>query len=559
MTLQRFTCVLASVLLLASLSFAEEDTESEKSGISVEQKSVAPKYGILDELHTGPDELLKSDRKGAIDREKTKITIKTNVANAEIFLNGNFEGYSTLTISSLPAGRYNLRVEKTGYKTKRYRINVVSGEERVFYVELEKYEGTVNFITYPEDSSVYVDNSSLSDKIVNLEEGKHKVQVKRFGYTTETAEIYIPRNTYQIVTAKLSPAEFSMSSLRSNKKAFNPSLANSLGNIKFSFEVTCREKGTFSITDSSGEQVAFYQLPEFTTWTQNVIWDGKTPEKNAVPDGVYTATVEAGGQKLSMNFTADSSIKIQAASYTASGSGIGILPAAFANPKTTFAAGLNGGAIVKNDASSFYCAPLSLFCAYSYFDCMELCIRAGLNAGHEGASPFINSALKFVFSSKMNVCDFNWGFLLRAGGSKNEPFEPYGADNGSGAGGGIVAGLDFSSFYAGVSSEFTFGTSTYNTKDSELDKVWRNGLEVQFKAPGFSLGLYGALNSSFGTTGLEGDDRTSSSREWTRAVDAGFDLSLPFKNYVFVNLRGNAQIFKDDIYYRAEAGISTLL
>ena len=118
MSLQRFTFILASVFLLNSFVPAQ----SEDSGISIEQKSEAPKYGILDELNIGQTPLLKSERKSAIASEATKITIKTNVPNSEIFINGNFEGYSTLTLTNLPEGKYNLKVEKKGYRPKRYRI-----------------------------------------------------------------------------------------------------------------------------------------------------------------------------------------------------------------------------------------------------------------------------------------------------------------------------------------------------------------------------------------------------------------------------------------------------
>ena len=79
---------------------------------------------------------------------------------------------------------------------------------------------------------------------------------------------------------------------------------------------------------------------------------------------------------------------------------------------------------------NFYCAPLSTFFAYSFSKNVELSAKVGLNAGHEGSSPFINSALKFTASKKQADFDMDFGFLIRAGGAKNKPFEPYGADNG---------------------------------------------------------------------------------------------------------------------------------
>ena len=152
----------------------------------------------------------------------------------------------------------------------------------------------------------------------------------------------------------------------------------------------------------------------------------------------------------------------------------------------------------------------------------------------------------------------DFGFLIRAGGAKNKPFEPYGADNGCGLGGGLVFGLDFNNFYAGISSEFTFATSTFNTKNDNYDKVLRNGICFQLKGQSVSFAIYSALNSSFGTTALENDSRSSNSIEFLRAVDVGFDFQIAL-NSLNLNLRSNAQIFENQTYLKTEAGISMLL
>lgn len=105
------------------------------SGISIEQKSEAPKYGILDELNIGQTPL-KSERKGAIATDATKITIKTNVPNSEIFINGNFEGYSTLTITNLPEGKYNLKVEKKVTAQNATELELLKAKNAFFTLNL---------------------------------------------------------------------------------------------------------------------------------------------------------------------------------------------------------------------------------------------------------------------------------------------------------------------------------------------------------------------------------------------------------------------------------------
>lgn len=505
-------------------------------------------------------EELQSEKKIQIDEEKTKITIRSNVPDAEVFINGQFEGNTTLILNGLPEGRYNLRVEKRGYEPRRYRIHVRRGEEETFYIELRKYSGLVTFNAEPSDAQIYIDGNRIYFATVPVEEGRHTIEARKFGYTSKFAQIFVFRNTYQIISFTLPQAPFSMSGLKANRSAFNPDLPGRLGRIDFTFQVTNKETGTFEITDQDGNAVTQNTLPEFNTWKQNVIWNGITSKGTAAADGIYTAKVTAGGQSLSHAFQVDRSIRLPFATITPSGSGIGVLPAAFSYPKDTLSIGINGGAAFAEKGKTFYGAPLSFNLSYTPLEFMEISAKCGLIAGHDGYSGTINGAAKFSFAQKGEDCDFDWGFLLRAGGASKKPYEPYGADNGAGVGGGIVMGIDSKSMYLGLSSELTYKTSTYATKDSRADSVWRNGLALQIKGGRFAAGLFGAINSSFGQTGLDNDDRTSDSAKWIRAIDGGFDISMqPFRSAVFISLRGSIQIFKEQKYFKAEAGISTLL
>ena len=106
----------------------------------------------------GEPQILKSEKIQIIKNNRTKITIRSNVNNAAVFLNGQFEGNTDLTINDLPAGRYSLRLEKQGYEPKRYIINVRGGQEETFYVELTKYEGYVTFNSTPENCQISVED-----------------------------------------------------------------------------------------------------------------------------------------------------------------------------------------------------------------------------------------------------------------------------------------------------------------------------------------------------------------------------------------------------------------
>ena len=151
---------------------------------------------IFSSIFDLPNEL-KAEKKVQIERGASKITVKSNVDNASVFLNGTFEGNTPLTLNNLPEGRYRLKVEKNGWKTANYIINIRSGEDRTFYVELKKYEGRVSFECEQENCLVFIDGSLIDSKTVMVEEGNHNVKIKKFGYEPEIFSIYVHRYSSQ--------------------------------------------------------------------------------------------------------------------------------------------------------------------------------------------------------------------------------------------------------------------------------------------------------------------------------------------------------------------------
>lgn len=505
-------------------------------------------------------ELLRSEKLSVINEKNTKITIKCNAPSANVYLNGQYEGKTTLVLNNLAEGRYTLRIEKEGWETKRYRIEVRRGQEETFYIELRRYEGLVSFKTEQAETDVFVDGEKIDYDTLYLPEGKHLVEAKKFGYKSKSQEIFVFRNTHQIISINLETAPFAIRDFRANKTTFNPSLPGKIGSISFSFNVTAKGKTVFKILDKDKNVILSSQLEEFTTWVQSVNWDGKSNGYFAVEDGLYTAVLESDGIQLSLDFYADSSIKVPYAGVTAGGLGIGSSPQAFRLPRDTKVLSIEGGAILSSSNNLFYASPITLSFAYSLLDFLEFSARAGSLAGYEKNSLFFNTAIKFAFENRYDNFNFDSAVFFRLGGAQNKPFAPYGADNGSGAGGGLAFGLDFSHFYAGLSSEFTYASSTYATKDKNYDSVLKNTLALQVKQESFSVAVYGAVHTSFNTTGLEDDTRKKGAIEWTRAIESGFDLKIrPFTSMFFITVRASAEFFDEQKYFRAETGILTFL
>ena len=82
--------------------------------------------------------LLESEQTESIAQRHTCITVRANVKKCAVFLNGEYQGNTTLTIRELPQGLYHLQVQKSGYLVADYLAAVTDGKHEHYYVVLEK-------------------------------------------------------------------------------------------------------------------------------------------------------------------------------------------------------------------------------------------------------------------------------------------------------------------------------------------------------------------------------------------------------------------------------------
>ena len=85
---------------------------------------------------------LEPEESADIDISRVRVIFKTSTKNCRIYLNGNFQGISKLTLNNLVEGFYLLRTEKDGFKTQENFIYAERGKAKTFYVELEPTEET---------------------------------------------------------------------------------------------------------------------------------------------------------------------------------------------------------------------------------------------------------------------------------------------------------------------------------------------------------------------------------------------------------------------------------
>lgn len=121
-----------SLISISSLFSQESRASSQDEGEAGSDSAEA--FAIISEL--------KPEEEKNIQQDRTKVTFNANVKSCSIFLNGNMQGRTRLSLSSLIEGYYLLRVEKQGYITKENFVYIERGKEKSYYIELEPSEET---------------------------------------------------------------------------------------------------------------------------------------------------------------------------------------------------------------------------------------------------------------------------------------------------------------------------------------------------------------------------------------------------------------------------------
>ncbi len=117
-----------SLFMIISLTplFSQQDDNSGPGSKSAEAFAIIPN--------------LEPEESSDIDISRTKSIFKTNVKSCKIYLNGNFQGISNLTLTNLIEGFYLMRVEKEGYISQENFVYIERGKEKSFFIELQPKE-----------------------------------------------------------------------------------------------------------------------------------------------------------------------------------------------------------------------------------------------------------------------------------------------------------------------------------------------------------------------------------------------------------------------------------
>jgi hypothetical protein len=142
----------------------------------------------------------------------------------------------------------------------------------------------------------------------------------------------------------LKPAMFRISAAVLRRTRFNPANSGSLGTTGLVFEVSAPGQGRFVVLNSGGESVYSREAGPFTSWNQELVWDGRDSRGEIVPDGVYSLDLKAqslygaeqGEAQADLEAAVNSSLEIRPLTLSSGKAGLLFAPSPAALPAGSF-------------------------------------------------------------------------------------------------------------------------------------------------------------------------------------------------------------------------------
>lgn len=455
--MRKFKLVLSALLLVSSFNLGA--LEIDLGDVIGEIESKPHPAARKERPYSGTNFLapVKESELSEDDEVDSIVHIKSNVSNADVYLNGVYKGKTSVTLKNLRPGKYRLELRKRFYECDEFTIVVREGFSLTYEIYMKEIQGTIRFQNIPSDAKVYLDGSRTISSSVDIIAGDHSVKIKRFGYEDIEKSFFLEPYHTVTINPEFKECPFELRDYKTSREEINPEYSGSVGKTKISFYVTARETATLSVFAPDGTMTNTYEFPEFRDWEQSYTWNGCSDDGTILEDGLYWIELDCAGKIYRVSVIINTNLNYPMMNNTSSGFGYGKAPAL---EPASMSYGLLGVAANPLFLDNRYEATrIDAFLAGSIGKHFSM-------GGHfnsylaSGDYPFVVGC-DFRYADSFDVASnmkFNFGMLFRYGYGENVPETA--CDTGAGLGGGILVGCSTDLFSATAGLQYIASPET---------------------------------------------------------------------------------------------------
>lgn len=158
----------------------------------------------------GQQAKVRGELKSTIGGQGGTIRVLSDVAGADVFLDGTPMGKVPVDIKDVKGGEHVLEVKSPGYQTHEERVTINAGQSMVLKLDLNAEagtgdKGTLKVVSAVPDADVYIDGAGVGKvpQEKSVSRGDHFVMVKLPGYKTFEQKVRLETGQTLTVSAEL--------------------------------------------------------------------------------------------------------------------------------------------------------------------------------------------------------------------------------------------------------------------------------------------------------------------------------------------------------------------
>jgi PEGA domain. len=232
-----------------------------------------------------------------LDAGLSDLEIYCEIGGGRLFIDGHDFGpvpsSNVPYTNSISPGSHYIELDLIGYYKLGFWLMLDEKTKYTMTFHPERITSYLSIEVEPADASIRIDGRSVGQGIVKIVEGRHRVEIKRFGYFERTIDAEVSEQATSFIALSLEKAPFAISDLGFDRPVFNPRNVGTRGKTSLSFIASSYGSARAEIFAPDGSLVATLEFPNIETWAQSRVWEGLGPDRAPLPDGVYSVMLTA--------------------------------------------------------------------------------------------------------------------------------------------------------------------------------------------------------------------------------------------------------------------------